>query len=124
MTNMNEIPNSSENVVNFPNLSNKSYVENDVISEDLLKEAELYSSDPLEDLLNEFENMSTNISNKDAKSVLAKVVEKMKLPEELLAQEFSKSFELKTKMKILEEVNQRIKYFLDEVELFIPKQKK
>jgi len=121
---MNEIPNSSENVVNFPNLSNKSYVENDVISEDLLKEAELYSSDPLEDLLNEFENMSTNISNKDAKSVLAKVVEKMKLPEELLAQEFSKSFELKTKMKILEEVNQRIKYFLDEVELFIPKQKK
>jgi len=123
---MNKTANLNENVVIFPSRANKSksYCEDESSSEKLLNAEVLASSDPLEDLLNEFEDITTSISNDDAKNVLAKVISKMKLPEELLAQEFSQSAELGTKMKILEEVNQRIKYFLDEVELFIPKQKK
>lgn len=121
---MNETPNSTENIVLFPHLSSETHREEESITKKLIAEAELYSSDPLEDLLNEFEGITTSIENEEAKSVLAKVVGKMKLPEELLAQEFSRSVELETKMRILEEVNQRIKYFLDELELFIPKQKK
>ncbi len=121
---MKESTNTNENVVLFPQLSREGHREDDHAIEELLSDVELYSSDPLEDLLNEFEDITTSIENEEAKSVLAKVVGKMKLPEELLAQEFSRSVELETKMRILEEVNQRIKYYLDEVELFIPKQKK
>ncbi len=125
---MKESTTTNENVVLFPQLSKEGVREDNDAIQELLNEAELYSSesidDPLEDLLNEFEDITTNMENEEAKSVLAKVVGKMKLPEELLAQEFSRSVDLKKKMRILEEVNQRIKYYLDEVELFIPKQKK
>ncbi len=120
---MKESSNSHENVVQFPHLG--------AVSEDFghrdseqISDAELYGSDPLEDLLNEFEDITDSIENEEAKKVLARVVEKMQLPEDILAQEFSSSNELKSKIRLLEEVNQRIKYYLDEVELFIPKLKK
>jgi len=116
---MKENSHSNENVVLFRSKTLMAEMENERLSD-----AEIYGSDPLEDLLNEFEDITDTLENEEAKSVLAKVVEKMNLPEELLAQEFSRSRELRTKMQLLEEVNQRIKYYLDEVELFIPKQKK
>lgn len=89
--------------------------------------SELYGSDPLEDLLNEFDHIEDTIldtDNEEAKNTLSEVAEKMNLPEEILAHEFCRSVELRTKMQLLEEVNQRIKYYLDEVEVFIPKLKK
>lgn len=88
--------------------------------------ADHLGSDPLEDLLNEFEDITNIIDsdNEEAIKTLEKVVSKMVLPEDLLAEEFSAAGEFKAKLNILEEVNQRIKYYLDEVEVFIPKVKK
>ena len=113
---------ANENIVLFPGAGSTALDHRDEVEQ--ISDAELYGSDPLEDLLNEFEDITECIENEEAKQVLAKVVEKMKLPEDLLVQEFSSSNELKTKITLLEEVNQRIKYYLDEVELFIPKLKK
>jgi hypothetical protein len=109
---------STENIVLFPQGGLKT-------DKNLLeRESKNVGTDPLNDLLHEFEDIAESIENEEAKEALARVVERMQLPEELLAQEFSRSSEIRTKMRLLEEVNQRIKYYLDEVELFIPKRKK
>lgn len=125
---MNKTQNSHENVVLFLQQGLKDNVDEKRDSEEQKRsDSELYGSDPLEDLLHEFDDVAPGLidtENEEAKNALAQVVEKMNLPEEILAMEFSRSVELKTKMQLLEEVNQRIKYYLDEVELFIPKRKK
>jgi len=87
--------------------------------------------DPLEALLQEFEDISSSFEGDryldeeddyDERPSKKKVqVYKSALPEELLAHEFSKAHEFQKRIELMQEVNKRIKHYLDEVELFIPK---
>jgi hypothetical protein len=87
--------------------------------------------DPLESLLNEFEEISRELNEESfdqSNMAVSKALESLPavtadrlLPEDILAQEFSKAMEFQTRINLLHEVNRRIKFYLDEVELFIPK---
>ncbi len=88
------------------------------------------TDDPLESLLNEFEEISKELDQQlSQRSVpVSKALESLPavttsalLPEDLLAEEFSKSREFQAKIDLLHEVNKRIKFYLDEIELFLPK---
>lgn len=94
------------------------------------KEFDLSTDDPLESLLNEFEEISKELDEQlSQKSVpVTKALESLPisataslLPEDILAEEFSKSREFQARIDLLHEVNKRIKFYLDEVELFLPK---
>jgi len=88
--------------------------------------------DPLESLLKEFEDITKEIEDGyDAEPAVSRALEKLPgvkhsqiLPEDLLAKEFSQALEFQTRINLLHEVNKRIKYYLDEIELFLPKTKK
>lgn len=86
--------------------------------------------DPLESLLNEFEEISKELDEQlHQKSIpVTKALESLPqtttqalLPEDLLAREFSKSREFQARIELLHEVNKRIKFYIDEIELFLPK---
>jgi hypothetical protein len=104
-----------ENVVLFaPRQTLKAHIDEDL-------------DDPLEALLQEFEDISSSFDDEkylddDEEELEAQqVVYKSALPEELLAHEFSKAHEFQKRIELMQEVNKRIKHYLDEVELFIPK---
>lgn len=104
-----------ENVVLFaPRQTLKAHIDEDL-------------DDPLEALLQEFEDISISFDDEkylddDEEELEAQqVVYKSALPEELLAHEFSKAHEFQKRIELMQEVNKRIKHYLDEVELFIPK---
>lgn len=96
------------------------------------------TDDPLESLLNEFEEISRELEKELDDQTFEGVVEKSVpvaraleslpmvttaklLPEDILARQFTKSREFQARMELLSEVNKRIKYYLDEIEMFIPK---
>lgn len=108
----------TENIVRFPG-----HTPEKVTSRD-------HTDDPLESLLQEFEEISQELEERSyekepySKAIKAmEVVEKGILPEEILANEFSKAMEFQTRINLLHEVNRRIKFYLDEIETFIPRLK-
>lgn len=113
-----------ENVVRFPKGGK---------TRDIPK-VDLGTDDPLESLLNEFEEISKELENEPLEGIVEKsipvaraleslptVTTKKLLPEDILARQFTKSREFQARMELLHEVNKRIKYYLDEVEMFLPK---
>lgn len=95
------------------------------------------TDDPLESLLNEFEEISRELENEPLEGLVGpsipvtKALESLPtvttdklLPEDILARQFSKSREFQARIELLHEVNKRIKYYLDEVEMFLPKNNK
>ncbi len=72
-------------------------------------------TDPLQELLEEFEDISEDDELEETQ------VYNSALPEELLAHEFSKAHEFQKQIELIQEANKRVKYYLDELELFIPK---
>ncbi|MCF8058420.1 MAG: hypothetical protein K9K67_03935 [Bacteriovoracaceae bacterium] len=89
------------------------------------------TDDPLESLLNEFEEISRELDEGLYENVTIPVTKALEslpavttqrlLPEDILAEEFSKAMEFQTRINLLHEVNKRIKFYLDEVEQFVPK---
>lgn len=92
------------------------------------------TDDPLESLLNEFEEISKELEDQSFEGVVEKSVPVARaleslpavttaklLPEDILARQFTKSREFQARMELLSEVNKRIKYYLDEIEMFLPK---
>lgn len=111
-----------ENIVRFPGQRAEKVTPRD------------HTDDPLESLLQEFEEISQELEDrayekddtKFSKNIHEELLQHPKgvLPEEILANEFSRAMEFQTRINLLHEVNKRIKFYLDEIETFVPKQSK
>ncbi|MCR9205360.1 MAG: hypothetical protein NXH75_12330 [Halobacteriovoraceae bacterium] len=110
-----------ENIVRFPGQRAEQVTPRD------------HTDDPLDSLLQEFEEISQELEDRSYEKESApfsKIIPeeflqhpKGVLPEEILANEFSRAMEFQTRINLLHEVNKRIKYYLDEIETFVPRLK-
>ena len=118
--------NFKENLVIFPTQGD---AEND-LNHELVEHYQESHEDPLESLLQEFEEISNDLDNRtyEREETFSKAIENLPkvttqriLPEDILSRDFSKALEFQTRIDLIHEVNKRIKYYLDELELFLPK---
>lgn len=123
---MKELENFEENVVHFPRTGGERYDDPPLAREALNEDLD----DPLESLLQEFEEISHDLEHRlyekedyfnKAIEELPKVTTQKILPEDILASNFSKALEFQTRIDLIHEVNKRIKYYIDELEMFLPK---
>lgn len=108
-----------ENIVRFPGQAREKVLPRDL------------TDDPLESLLQEFEEISQELEERSYEKTPSPYSNqapdeflqhpKGVLPEEILASEFSRAMEFQTRINLLHEVNRRIKFYLDEIETFVPR---